>query len=259
LQTLSLAIAARGEEGQALPPYVDRLSAIGAVARRGSVSLVAAAPGRGKSALITNWVIRRGIKTLYFSLDTDRVTLGTRILAGILNTPVSVVQEAVDNDDPRVTETLEAETSNVWFSFDPSPSMDDIYDEIQAYAYVQGEFPELIVIDNIKDVRGYGEGEDYKAHGRTVDAAQQIARETSSHVALLHHTKGAYENGDVPIPLGGLLGNLGKTPRLVLTLYQATPGVMQICVVKNSYGRADPSGNLQVPVAWLPERAWFGE
>lgn len=256
-QNLGLALRARGDEGTPLPSAFKALEDLKAFHRRGQVSLVAAAPGGGKSAYATHYAIKQQTPTLYFSPDSDRMTLGTRALAGILGVDLSDAQIAIEGDDAVALEELESATEHVWWDFETGISLKEIKLEVDCYALVNGEYPSLLVLDNLKDI--CGDSDNQVQYHETIDFLHQLARETGAHVMILHHTKGFYENGYTPIPLGGLLNNVGKTPRLVLTLYRQGPGLISICIVKNSTGPSDPNCNLQVNIGWLPERSFFSE
>lgn len=258
MQTLALALRTRGSEGEPLPSAFKGLSTLRSLHRKSQVSLVAGAPGAGKSAYATHYVIKNNtVKALYLSPDSDRLTLGSRAVAEVVNAPLEIVEEALENEDEELYDILASATDHVWFNFVPRPSLRDITDEVEAYAYVMGEFPELIVLDNLKDVAG--DGDNQERYHEVVDFMQELARYSGAHVMILHHVKGIYENGNIPIPFSGLLNNVGKTPRLVLTLHRKAQGVMGISVVKNSQGPADPAGEFGIDVGWLPERSWFSE
>jgi hypothetical protein len=257
VQTLSLALRHRGAEGEPLPSGFQALEKLGAKHRRGQVSLIAAAPGSGKSAYSTHYAIKARVPTLYFSPDSDRLTLGSRAVAGVVNAPLQQVEIALEEDDEQLLELLSDATDHIWFSFAAAPSLRDIKEEIECYAYINGEWPHLVILDNLKDVAS--DGSDQERYHETIDFLHQLARDTSAHVLVLHHVTGQYENGTEVIPLSGLLNKVGKSPRLVLTLYRPQLGVMGIAIVKNSTGVANANGELVVNVGWTPERSWFSE
>lgn len=264
MANLALAMRARGSEGEAIPSVFRQLEMLGAKIRRGQVTLIAAAPGGGKSAVATHIAVNAdytgqgdGVPTLYFSADSDRMTLGTRVAAGIFGRNLMDVEKLLAQNDPEVWAAIEEATKHISWNFDPSPSLMEIDEEIEAYAVVHGEYPHLIVIDNLMDVTGAdGDGAaGYLVQDRIVEAMCQIARNTGAAVIILHHVKGQYEDGKEPIPFSGLMNNVGKRPRLVLTLYQKDINILGICVVKNSTGRKD----VEAAVGWLPERSYFAD
>jgi len=80
-----------------------------------------------------------------------------------------------------------------------------------------------------------------------------LAQLTGAHVLVLHHVTGQYDDGDKPVPLGGLVNKLSKLPAQILTLY-ARDGDMFACPVKNRQGRADPTAAMQVRLRFDKER-----
>ena len=62
---------------------------------------------------------------------------------------------------------------------------------------------------------------------------------------VLHHATGEYENGDKPIPLGGIEYKAGKLPDLCLTLTREETE-MRVAPVKNRGGYADATGKKHV-------------
>lgn len=257
---LSLALRSRGQTGDPLPPVFPQLEALGAKIRRGQVTLVAGAPGGGKTALMSHWAVSldhtgQGDKSpgIYFSMDTDVGTVGVRTGANVTGMHVSESEKKIKAKDLELLLKISEETEHIHWCFNASPNGKDIEDEIECYGYVHGRWPEWIIFDNLMDLAG----EDAVALNSAVDFGKQIAREKSCAVIFLHHTVGEYENGDQPIPLSGLRYKVGKIPRLILTLYRADPNLLGVAIVKNSSGRADPSGNYQAHIPMMLERMWF--
>lgn len=274
MQSLALAMKSRGNEGESLPTVFPQLAAWGAHFRRGQMSMISAAPGGGKSAVASELALKMTygreveddecseyrVPTLYFSADSDKGTLGIRLAAGVLGKPLTEVEQMLESEDSTAWGVVEAALSHVWFNWDPSPTLTDIEKEIEAYIEVTGEYPHLIVVDNLKNMVSDIEGEAYREYDQIMEWLRALAGITGAHVLVLHHVTGFYENGDVPIPLNGLLGKPGKACRLVLTLFMVSrqPSVLGMSVVKNSNGPADASGlGIQAHVAWNPEYSFF--
>lgn len=203
--------------------------------------MVAAAPGVGKSALALDLVMRLPIRSLYISADTDSFTMGIRAAAKMSGHPQEQVERGLA--DPTVApmyHELLAKLWNVRFSFDCA-SMEDVRDEVFAYATAHGSFPPVVVCDNLVNVV---EGDDdYRAMRQAVADLDRLAHNTGAHVMVLHHATGRYEDGDIPIPQGGLENKVAKIPAQILTLNRAGSGVVRVNVVKNRAGKADAKGN----------------
>lgn len=261
MQTLALAMQSSPEEGEALPSPFRRVTALGAIHRRGQVSVVAAGSGGGKSAYATHISVHGRhpwedpIPTLYFSADSDKITLGTRVAASLVNRPLAEVEQALRNGDSGLWAKV-AEIDWVWWCWNAQPSCRDIEEETEAYAYVNGEWPHLIVVDNLINVDSEGEA-GHVQKDAVMHWLQQLANLTNAHVMVLHHVVGEYENGTAPIPKSALLDKVAKRPRLVLTLWKPGDNLLGVSVVKNSTGRAASDGSYGTTIGWMPERSWF--
>jgi replicative DNA helicase len=262
MQTLVRAMQGRGGEGRALPGAFSMLDEIGAKLRYGQTSVIVGAPGSGKSALALTWAMRTNVPTLYFSADSDRMTIGTRIGASVTRHTVDEVEAGlIGADGPKWHRLIDQNTRHMWFSWDASLGIDDIESELLAYATVTGRWPGLVVVDNLKNVwTDGGDDADHIRFDRAIGQLNEFAREYGPAVLFLHHATGQYEDGYTPIPLAGLLGKCGKDVTLALTLHRGPVGSneMRVCVVKNRVGKADPGGNLSVGLPFVPERMWFG-
>jgi len=113
--------------------------------------MIAAAPNAGKSMLALVYAIRAGVRTLFFSADTDASTVTMRAAAALSQHAQNVVEESL-RKNPRFYDEELARVTNIEWVFDSSPSLDDIELEIKAYVELYGEMPELIVIDNLMNI-----------------------------------------------------------------------------------------------------------
>lgn len=269
MQTLSLNLLSKGPEGESLPTVFKKLALYGAHIRQGQLTLIVAASGVGKSSLITFAAMAmrnpddEPIRTIYFSADSDITTFAIR--AGAMaaamekNQPSISTEEAeqkIAKRDPEFLSKIHSSTGHIWVNFDNSPSCKDIADEVDAYALVNGNYPELIVVDNLMDVRTGME--ERQGQDAVLDYLKQLAGKTQAAVVVLCHAVGEYANGKIPIPLGGIMNKLDKRPRLILTLFEADVTLLGVCVVKNNNGKRDADGNLQVHIPWIKERMWLG-
>lgn len=267
MQTLSLALRNSEAVGTSLPPVFLSLDKIGAKLRRGQLSLIAGGPGTGKSAVASYIAVNSaygefgetGVPTLYFSADTDKRTLGNRIAA-------SISHETVDNSEKLLQERhagfmsiLDDNTQHIWFNWNNGPNLDDIQDEVEAFAHATGDWPHLIVIDNLKNiwVETSGDGGEHVRYDRVLDFLHELAGLTNAHIMVLHHVTGFYEDGDKPIPLSGILGKVTKPFRLIITLYRPSEEQLGLSIVKNSTGKMDQTGKLAVYLGVDLERQQF--
>jgi len=267
MQTISLAMRNSEEEGEALPSVFPSLEKIGAKFRRSQLSLVAGAPGGGKSAFALYEAVfaaygeyeENPVPTLYFSADTDKKTLGNRVTASVTKLTVDESEYLLDKKHEPTWQSLEANTSHIWFCWNRGPNLDDLEREVEAFAHVNGDWPHKIVVDNLKNVwiEETGDGGEHIRYDRVLDYLHELAGVTGAHVMVLHHVTGYYEIGNVPIPLSGILGKVTKPFRLILTLHKVNNNLLGISVVKNTSGRAQADGNLIVYMPYDLERMQY--
>ncbi|WP_336600910.1 hypothetical protein [Paraburkholderia bengalensis] len=150
------------------------------------------------------------------------------------------IEESIANDLDEIP---------IRFNYKASPSLDEIENALAAYDALYEDFPALIVVDNITNVRTEsGDGDDpFSGLESLMDYLHEMARETGSCVIGLHHVTGPYNDGDKAIPLGGIKGQIGRVPEMVLTLHRESDGFgpdsLNVSTVKNRGGKSDPSGN----------------
>lgn len=255
MQTLSLALRESEDVGIALPSVFPSLEKMGAKFRRGQLSLIAGGPGTGKSSVATFIAINSAygeygevpVPTLYFSADTDKRTLGNRIAASVSHETVDNSEKLLEQKHPGFLRILEDNTDHIWFSWNQGPDLQDIQDEVEAYAHVTGSWPHLIVIDNLKNIWTEGsEGGEHVRYDRVLDFLHELSGQTNAHILVLHHVAGIYDDGNRPIPLSGILGKVTKPFRLIITLYRPNEEQIGLSIVKNSTGKMQQTGELAV-------------
>lgn len=267
MQTLSLAMRASEDEGVALPPVFPSLENVGAKFRRSQLSLIAAAPGGMKSAT-ASWISammaygdigEHGVPILYVSADTDKKTMGSRVTASVTRLETTQAEELLNQGDSDTWTTLEQATDHIWYYWDRGPSLKDIEEEVEAFSHVRGEWPHMIIVDNLKNIwiEDSGEGGEHVRYDRVLDYLHELAGITGAHVMVLHHVTGSWETGNQPIPLSGILGKVTKPFRLILTLYRKWNGNLGICIVKNSSARASADGTFEIEMPIDPARMQY--
>lgn len=217
--------------------------------RRGQLTMVAAAPGCGKSAFAQS-VVQRGYMgqkntTLYISADSGADVLFKRAIAIETGWEMEYIDEIYGKArHGELVEIAENALSHVRLVFDSSPDEQEFLDQLAAYVTVYGDFPEVIVVDNLKDLYVDGGGADGGGEFAALENAlvflHNVARQTNAAVITLHHVIGEFDNGGA-VPQGGIRGKVTKTPEMVLTLHRAG-NQMGVSPVKNRNGRADSSG-----------------
>lgn len=239
----------RGSAGEPLPTVFPSLAAKGTELLRGQLALVAAGPGTGKSAFVLTIALRARVPTLYFSADSDAFTQLVRSMSILTGMDLEASAHAVRNDMIPADVADEVKRVPVRMVYRASPTLDDIELEMSAYEEVYGEYPSLVVVDNVTNVRtDAGDPADpFSGLESLMDYLSTMARDTEACVIGLHHVTGLFNDSERPIPLSGVKGQISRVPSLVLTLHARqdddfSPAALCVSTVKNRGGRADPSG-----------------
>lgn len=240
--------------GEPIHMSLKGLADHGVTIRMGQVTMVAAPPGAGKSALVQALLhhgagARKKNSTMYFSADSGPEVIYER--AGALSTQIdmdTIRQLVRAGNTESIDAAIKAREGHITYDFTGSPSQEHVLAELSAYLELHGQYPEVLVMDNLKDLADDQDSDEFRALEDAVMFLKDLARETEAAVLTLHHVGGAFEDSTQPIPLSGLRGKVSKTPALVLTMHRPSTDEMRVSVVKNRNGKADASGMLWVPV-----------
>lgn len=256
MQTLDRIIRRGSSDLHRVELPFEGLTRVGYGLAMGQLGMVAAGPGVGKSALANQIALASGLRALYVSADTDSWTMTVRTLAYLTGWTQDYVTMCLEGGHtPEELQVALHHASTVQYSFD-TYSVDDLKQDCAAYGVIHGALPELIVVDNVRNLSRDGDSE-LSAQLKTMDELHALAQVTGAHVLALHHATGKYHDGDVPIPLSGVENKLTQLPSHVLTLHRKDPYVFA-SVVKNRTGKSDPSGTgLQVRLRFDGERQTF--
>lgn len=226
-------------------PDILGLASSGIQIRRGQVTMVAAQPNDGKS-LLTLWMAIRwaqqGVRSFYFSADTDELTTLRRAAATVTGQPQASIESWMQDGWSEVEDALAELNGGVSFSFETDPTYQHIHEELVAYWEMWGEYPDVIVIDNLMDVVGDNDDE-YGSMRDTSKALKRFARLTGAAVIVLHHCNETDKREDHPPARREITGKVSQKAELILTL-QLVDGqnLMRIAAVKNRSGAKDPKG-----------------
>lgn len=254
MQTPTQAARQRDNAGARLPQPWRDADANKVHFRRGQLAMLVAAPGVGKSVLATAYVVQSGVRCLYLSMDTDAFTTSVRLVAAELKCTLEEAEAGVIAQADWAMAAL-SRIPNARYAFTSSPDEREIAERMIAYREAEGDYPELVVVDNLANVAF--EDEEFSGLRRLMRDLQSTAVATGSAILTLHHATGEYEDGQKPIPQSGAAGKLSKFPAMILTAYTPNPGNIGINVVKNRFGPADPAGNqVRFTLAANLERVW---
>lgn len=207
--------------------------------------MIAAQPNDGKS-LLTLWMAIRwaqqGVRTLYFSADTDELTTLRRAAATVTGQTQANIESWMQDGWSEVEEALAALNGGVVFDFETDPSYQHLHEELVAYWEMHGSYPDAIVVDNLMDIVGDNDDE-YGSMRDTSKALKRFARLTGAAVIVLHHCNETEKREEHPPARREITGKVSQKAELILTL-QLVDGqnLMRIAAVKNRAGTKDPKG-----------------
>lgn len=226
--------------GEALPMPFTNLSDLGARIHRREVSMIAGAPGAGKSTLALALAAKTGVRTLYLCADTSEHTMRLRLGAMLTGLPqTSVEKRMVDLDWQR---GIFEEASHIVWTFDGSPTIESITDDLRAYTELWGSPPELLVVDNLIDISDGGDNE-WTALRSTMKALKTLAHQSTAAVLVLHHTSEAAQFTVAP-PRAAIQGKVAQLPALIMTVNSVPETeTLTVAVVKNRHGQAQANGS----------------
>lgn len=201
---------------------------------------MAAAPGVGKSVLAMNLALRMQVPTQYMSMDTDAHTTCVRTVQHVALLDGVTAETQVQDDGLLAKQALGA-VAWIKFDFPSQPDTEELARRVWAYAEAEGDWPHLVVVDNLMDVEYHSDSENQGINSIMDDLAK-LARYTKAAVLVLHHVTGEYEDGDRTINLSGLRQKVGKKPAMVITLDNG--GFDTQLVVNIAKNRFGPKGKV---------------
>src|SRR5690606_26196678 len=119
---------------------------------------------------------------------------------------------------------------------------DDLMLETMAFAEVHGDFPAVIVIDNLMNLVGQNEDE-WGSMREHTKALHRLVRVTNASVFVLHHMGETTKDPRYPSPRSALQGKVAQLPEMILSLAMDSEfGELRAAVVKSRFGKQDPTG-----------------
>lgn len=258
--TLGRAKTLAGKAGEPIPTPFTQLREEGVHIRRGQFTLISAAPGVGKSLYSLKVALASGVRTFYASADTDGATTWLRAASMLTGDTTYEIEQKVKAGNTRQIDAEIGKVRHMRFSFDSPIDLDKLEEDISVYGHVYGAWPDLVVIDNIRNMEMGESGDGSSSDAAACDYLHDFAHTTGCAVVGLHHVVGMYDNGTTPVPQSGLINKVSKVPEMILTLYRSEDvgttgrGALFVCPVKNRTGKADPSGNWSIPLRYEPAR-----
>ena len=233
----------RGRVGNIGKPLPDPFPVFGrnrVSFRQGSTSMIAGKPGSFKSTIALNMAVywaTHGQDVLYFSADSDEMTVVERISGLVTGDSTQDVERAFSKDEvDKYTRAL-SQVEYMRFVY-RQMDMESIAKQVFTFDAVYGDFPHVIFIDNLVDF--VDRPDDWGGMLTLTKEFDSLARETKSHICILHHAKINKEAAIGKAPADWeVQGMVLQKPALVLTI-GAGPGYANVACVKNRHGQEDP-------------------
>lgn len=233
--SIAQAAARRGSAGQPLPNMYQPLAARGIEICKGQLSLIAAPPGAGKSTLAMNLMVRMGVPTLAFLLDTDQLSAAARFGSILSGDYFGQVKANIDSYSESLSSLRDMQV--VFHAMD----MDDIRLQVSAYEQRYGLPPDLVVVDNLGNLTSAMDNEWALLKALCLEL-DLLAREMQCAVVACAHMT----DMETTTPAGRtkLLGKVSQYPRLILSIgYDPVSHEYKVSAVKNSSGPSDVSAS----------------
>lgn len=234
-----------------MPGLYRALESRGVQVCRGQLTLIVGPPSAGKSLLINNLVVRMGVPTLSFMLDTDQLTAAARFGAILSGEHFHNVKANIDTYEGTLSKLRDVQVA---FRAD---DMDDINLQVSAFEQRYGLPPDLLCVDNLGNMTSSMDNEWalLKALALELD---QLARDNQCAVIAAAHTTDL--TSCEPAARDKILGKISQYPRLILSVgLDANTGQYRIAIVKNSSGRTDARAEHPVVMFADPSRMQLTE
>lgn len=202
--------------------------------------MFAGPPGSMKTVTLVNIAMKTNVPTLYFSSDSDDHTMASRVLAYQTSNPSEVTEKWLKGNKEFASAALK-DADHIKWCFNPAPTFEDLYNELDAFAEIHGQYPHMVVIDILMDVDD-GTGTVDQNYWATMAELKVLARETQTALVLAHHTTESVK-GEPCQPRSAIMGKANQLPILIITLQgDSFNNRLHFAVVKNRYGKDDVTG-----------------
>lgn len=253
--TLSRVVRKDLRSGDPLPDVFHVLRRNQIRLRRGNLHLLAGKPGSMKTMFGLDLTKKMQVPTLYFSNDSDESTVAQRVLANAVQRPTEAVARDMKDNKRWASDNLDS-MEHVRWVFDPSPSLEDIEIEMEAFNEIWGEYPWFVVIDILDNI-SYYEDSEHGSISRKLQYLHGLARNTGAAILVMHHCSESAEENPCP-PRSSILQKQNKLPVLELTV--AVHGeAFYVAAVKSRHGPSDQTGHTAYRLRVIPETCSFSE
>jgi len=223
--------------------------------RRGQLTMLVAQPNGGKSLFAMFAAMKMRVPTLFISADTDEATMRLRAAAHLMQSPTKEVEEMMSSSGANlIDEQMEQLDEFLFWSYEPSPTLGHIEEEILAVEEVLGEHVQLLIVDNLMNVSHASDSE-WQEMRSTMAAFHTLARKIDACVMVLHHVSENDSRPFLPPPRKSVQGKVNQLPEQILSVaMNPKDGLFKLAAVKNRHGAHDPTGEEHLTLNVDPSR-----
>lgn len=182
---------------------------------RGSVMMVAGMPAAFKSMFTLFLAHEMNVPTLYISADSDAATQISRLAALVTGEESRSIRRNLEVAPDYYAEQLAG--SNIHFSFDSNPDYYDIEEEIDAWVEMFDTYPEIIVVDNLRNVFS-GQESEHLGYKTIQQKLIDLARQSHACVITMHHMSEASGDSKTPSRRASVDGKVNQLPDMILSV-----------------------------------------
>src|SRR5882762_2807203 len=128
MRSLSRVVKQGLKAGEALPSAYKKLEEAGILIRKSDLHMIAGKPNQGKTMLALNLAIKTEVPTLYFSNDSNEVTVASRVIAHFTGTNTRDVEGRLEDEKDKASELLARRVPHIQWCFESAPTLEDISD-----------------------------------------------------------------------------------------------------------------------------------
>ena len=256
MQTLDRAVLTKSAVGEKLIlPYKAMNDAISFRTR--DLTILAGAPGGGKSTLAVNLAMKMDYPTLYLAQDSPASVL-SRMTALVTQDSIGKTAKALNSDEKYKISKRLADARDTLIFERGAVTIEGIKWRLEALSEWLGEAPKLIFIDNLIDliVEGTTHG-DNSFYTKALPELKRLANTYNTAIIALHHvTRGgnnSHADGRSPITMNNLLYAGEREARHVWGVYNDGDGTLNLQILKQQDGPADPGGGMSIALKWYPQ------